>query len=142
MVALTLPEVAPGAVTLRTMGVEPDDLTFSFLYWKLAQELPGESIRGQPCRVLELVHPQRLEKVRAWLHGEYAFPLRVQWFLPGESLYNRQLEFTDFKRDGAFWYPTGIRLAGPEWRTRIQFQAAAIASPAVTPEPPDLFRKP
>ena len=92
--------------------------------------------------MLELVHPQRLEKVRAWMHEKHAFPLRIQWFLPGETLYNRQLEFSDFKRDGEFWYPTGIRMQGPEWTTRIEFAEVQIAKPAETPVPADLFHAP
>ncbi len=130
---------AGGDASLHDMGVEPEDLTFCFLYWNFVQELAPAAVRGQDCRVLELVHPKKFEKVRLWMQTEFGFPLRVQWFLPGEVLYNRQLEFTDFKRYGDFWYPTGIRMTGPEWKTQINFTSAEVARPAEKPEPADLF---
>lgn len=144
----TLPEVTlalppaekKGALTLTQLGLQPEDLTFCFLYWNFVQELEPDSVRGQACRVLELVHPQKFEKVRVWMLKEHAFPLRVQWFLPGEVLYYRQLEFSDFKKNDNFWYPTGLLLSGNGWKSQVTFAETEAARPADKPEPADLFR--
>lgn len=140
-VTLQVPE---GKVPLKLedIGLRPEDVTFSFLYWKFVREWPEENVRGQDCRVLELVHPSKPETVRVWMAKAYAFPLRIRWYRQHEDVHMRSFEFTDFKRHGDFWFPTGMRLFGPVWKTMVTFGEAEIARPDEKPEPAGLFAKP
>jgi hypothetical protein len=132
----------PGAVTLDELGVKPEDITFCFLYWRFERELAPETVRGQPCRVLDLAHPQRPERVRAWLARDLGFPLRVQWYEGDEQKPGRMLEFREFKRYGDFWFPKSLRLAGDGWKTQVTFTEADVYRPGEKPEPTHLFQVP
>lgn len=144
-VNLDLSPVAPAQMSLEKLGLQADDLTFCFLYWNFVRELPEDSMRTQTCRRLELEHPQTKARVEVWMAKAYAFPLRVRWFRAGEKTPWRSFEFTDFKRNGDFWFPVGMRLSGlvkPKWEARITFKEAEISTPSEKPEPADLFAAP
>ncbi len=144
-VNLDLSPVAPAQMTLEKFGLLPDDLSFGFLYWNFARELPEESVRGQGCRVLELANPQKKERVQVWMAKSCAFPFRVNWLREGEKEPWRCFEFKEFKRNGDFWFPVAMRLSGlvkPKWEARITFGEAEIAKPSEKPEPSDLFAAP
>jgi hypothetical protein len=144
-VNLDLSPVAPAQMSLEKLGLQADDLTFCFLYWNFVRELPEDSMRGQTCRLLELEHPQSKARVQVWMAKAYAFPLRVCWLRAGEKEPWRSFEFTDFKRNGDFWFPIAMRLSGlvkPKWDARITFKEAEIAMPSEKPEPADLFAAP
>lgn len=140
-VTLRLPG-KPGQVSLDDLGVKPEDITFCFLYWRFERERAAEEIRGQPCRVLELAHPQRPERVRAWLARDLGFPLRIEWYGDGDKVPTRKLEFRDFKRHGDFWFPKSLRLSGAGWKTMVTFTEADIYRPSEKAEPTHLFQVP
>ena len=125
---------------LEALGLEPADLTFSFLYWRLAFELPGDVVRGQDCRVLMLENPRDpLEKVKVWFARAYAFPLRVEWFRSGVAAPCRSFEFSEFKRRDRFWFPKALRLDGKDWKSQVTFGQSEVYPVAERPEPADLF---
>ncbi len=128
------------AVTLNSLGVQPGDITFSFLYWDIVRELPRDSVRGQACRVLLLENPRYRGRVRVWFHAKYAFPLKALWFRPNADTPWRTLEFKHFKKLGKFWFVKELVLSGEGWRTRVVFHKVDMASTAERPEPQGLFR--
>lgn len=141
-----LPEIKLGwpddkpKFSLEKLGLHPEDLTFSFLFWQFSRELDGESVRGQACRVMEFLHPQTGERVHAWMASDFGFPLRVHWFRKNENVFYRGFEFTEFKRQDELWFPKGLRLSGENWRGQITFleeaDAALVKDKA---PPPNLF---
>lgn len=142
-VKLELSAVKPEQLTLEKMGLQPDDLTFCFLYWTFVRELPEESVYMQKCRVLELEHPQTKARTQVWMLKECAFPMAVYWFRNGEKEAWRCFKFAkSFKHHGDFTFPTEMRLSGlaePTWEAKVTFKDAEIARPSEKPEPADLF---
>ena len=145
---VSLPEVklrqpaTKGALRLEELGLQPEDIAFCFLYWKILAELPAEDVRGQPCRVLDLQPPDKPGKVRAWMSRDYGFPLRVSWYRAGEEKPLRTFESKDFKRHGEFWFPKGMILTGENWKSRVTFDEADVYRPEEQPEPTHLFQVP
>ena len=107
--------------TLADFGIKPDDLTMSFLFWELEQELPKDSIKGQACRVFILKSPDGSEKAKAYISSSYFFPLKVEWTKINENKPYRMLEVTSFKKVNELWLIDAIMLYGPGWRTKIDF---------------------
>ena len=142
-VKLELSTVTPEQLTLEKLGLQPDDLTFCFLYWTFIRELPGESVYMQKCRVLELEHPTTKARAQVWMLKECAFPMAVYWFRSGETDAWRCFKFAkSFKHHGDFTFPTEMRLSGlvePTWEAKVTFKDAEIARPAEKMEPADLF---
>ena len=143
-VKLELSTVKPAQLTLEKMGLQPDDLTFCFLYWNVLRELPGESVYMQKCRVLELEHPTTKARAQVWMLKECAFPMAVYWFRNGEKEPWRSFKFArSFKHHGDFTFPTEMRLSGlvaPTWEAKVTFKDAEIARPSEKTEPAGLFR--
>jgi len=129
-------------IKLETLGMQPDDVTFCFLYWNLVKELAREEVRGQVCRVLVLAHPEKAEQVHAWMAKDYGFPLKLAWFKADEREPYRTFEFTDFKKKDKFWFPKAARITGPGWKSLISFDDAQVAKPQEKAEPADLFKNP
>ncbi len=128
------------ALDLTDFGVKPEDFTFSFLYWNVDEELPGQRLRGQSCRVLRLVHPRSGEVAVGWFSDKYFFPLKVCWYEADGEEPSRQLEFTDFrKQPGGFWFTKHVRLSGKGWKTRIRFEEVEVFNREDRPVPSDLF---
>ena len=125
---------------LQDLGIEPSDITFSFLYWQLEREHEAQEVRGHRCRVLELKHPETGDRVRAWFSAEHAFPLRVRTVDGGTSSVPRVIEFTEFKKEGELWYVKNLRLSkGTTWKTQVTFSRADMALAEEKPPPPSLF---
>jgi hypothetical protein len=125
-VKLTLPE-KPSKLTLEMAGIQPEDLTFAFIYWDLLYDLNFEDVRGQKCRVLELKHPRTGDKVMSWFSVKYGFPLQVYYYHKGEEKPWRILEFKDFKEyEKDFWFVKTLVIRDPEqnWRTQVTFEEA------------------
>jgi hypothetical protein len=137
-VRLDLPPVE-GEIGLRDLGIEAEDITFSFLHWDLVRELEPDSIRGQPCRVLDLTHPRKGETVRVHISRDYGFPLKAAWYHPNLDTPWRRLEFKDFKRTGEIWFVQEILLQGDDWKTRVTFDQVEGAPVSTTPPPAELF---
>ena len=137
---LQLPDPDAGGPCLADFGLEPQDVTLSFLYWELVAELAPDYVRHQPCRVLELRHPQKPVHVRAWFSRDYLFPLRVEWYRVGEPEPWRELEFREFKKySEQLWFMKTVQLRGDGWKTRVTFDQAELHMSADTPVPDDLF---
>jgi hypothetical protein len=107
---------------LADFGIKPDDLTMSFLFWKLEKELPKDSIKGQACRVFLLKSPDGSEIAKTYISSAYFFPLKVEWTKSNENKPYRMLEVTSFKKVNNLWLIDTIMLCGPGWRTKINFQ--------------------
>lgn len=130
------------ATRLGELGLRPEDLTLSFIYWEFERELATERLRTRSCRVLQLRAPDgRAEWVRVAFCVEALFPLRVEWFrdTPEDRPY-RTIEITSFRREADFWLVDGLSLQGPGWRSRITFTECA-AGRVAEGIPGDLFRK-
>lgn len=134
---LDLPEheIPPG---LFSFGVQPEDLTFAFIYWDYIRELPPDQFRRRQCRVFELAHPER-EKgtVRVWFSSQYGFPLQAQWYLPNAEEPWRELELKGAKKhDDDLWFVKEMRLEGKGWKTQVKFDEVSL-NPLEEKAPPE-----
>jgi len=136
---LTPPAVEPEP-NLHDLGIRPEDLAFSFLYWDIRREWPADSIRGQACRVIDLENAATGEWVRIWCHSRYLFPLQVHWFTADASTPHRQFEARNFKRHGDLWYVKTLALSGDSWKTQVEFSDGEMGVSAETKPPPNLFQ--
>ncbi len=110
---------------LDQVGVRASDLTMSFLYYDLDKELPEETLSAVVrCRVLQLKSPDGQELVRVFLEKDRAFPLKAEFFRPGEEKPFRTLETSGFTSKNELYYARSLRIEGPGWRTRIEFDPA------------------
>jgi|APSaa5957512622_1039677.scaffolds.fasta_scaffold53820_2 hypothetical protein len=124
---LDLPEKEepPG---LADFGVQPEDVTFAFIYWKLVRELPKTSFRRRECRVFELRHPEDGKgTVQVWFDASRGFPLQAKWFRAKEDKPWRTLELKGAKKHAAdLWFVKEMRLEGADWKTQVKFDHAEI----------------
>jgi len=112
---------------LFDFGIEPEDLTFAFIYWDFKRELPGEDFLRRPCRVMELAHPQGQGVVRVWFSASHGYPLKAEWYRPGSKEPWRTLELKGAKKhDKDLWFIKEMRLDGKGWKTRVRFDHAEI----------------
>jgi hypothetical protein len=117
-------EVPPG---LFAFGIEPEDLTFAFIYWDFRKELPAEGFLGRQCRVFELAHPQGKGSVRVWFSASHGYPLKAEWYRPDAASPWRTLELKGAKKHGKdLWFVKEMRLDGEGWKTRVRFDHAEI----------------
>lgn len=126
---------------LAEIGLRPEDLAMSFIYWDFVRELPRESISMRQCRIFLLKKDQELVKLSA--DTDYLFPLRVEWYKDqynADAVPYRTLEASKFKEVNKLWMITRLSVSGPGWRTRIDFDktSAGTSSAGV---PADLFKK-
>ena len=140
-VDLRVPSREP-EIGLTALGIAPEDVTFSFLHWDFVKELDRDKIRGQPCRVMQLRHPDTEDWADVWFSAEHFFPLKVEVHPPGEGEVARTLEFTDFKRHGDMWYIKSLTLEGPNWKTQVKFGEGEIELTEEKPPPVGLFPRP
>ena len=117
-------EIAPG---LFDFGLEPEDLTFSFLYWSFLEELPRQKNRTRDCRVMKLAHPDGKGLVQVWFDAELGFPLEAWWFKKDENSPWRKLLMKGAKKhDNGLWFVREMRLDGNNWKTRVIFDFASL----------------
>lgn len=136
---LTMPE-NESPPHLVDLGLRPEDITLSFIYWPLIAELAPATIYGQRCRVMELAHPDGDGHVRVWFSQAYYFPLRALWFERGANAPWRELEFRSFRKfDRDMWFMKTIRLSGDGWRTQVTFDDAELRALIDAEPPADLF---
>lgn len=130
---------------LANFGVKPEDLSMSFLYWTLEKELAPETFRTAACRVFLLKNPQTGEIAKIQVAADYFFPVKVEFFSDSDQLQEpvRSLEIEKFKEtDNGFWVPTRIKLQGPGWRTKVEFDRAEAAPLDPAAPPAGIFRAP
>lgn len=126
---------------LGYMGVRPSDLTMSFLYYPAVEELKPDSVRGVDCRVVMLEAPDKSERAKVHIAKNYFFPLKAEFFKPGESAPYRTLEVNSFRQSNGLYYTDELSLYGPGWRTRINFDKSAEVGPYDAAKPPAIIRK-
>ena len=124
---------------LADFGIKPDDLTMSFLFWKLKEELPAESVKAQNCRVFLLKSPDNNEIAKTFISSKYLFPLKVEWTRIKEKEPYRMMEITSFKKVNDLWLIDAVMMSGPGWRTKVEF-SKCNAGMVEKGTPKDLFR--
>ena len=128
---------------LDNAGINASDLTLGFLYYPLVRELERETVSGMvPCRVMLLEARDKSESVKVWISAEHGFPLKAEFYRPGEEKPVRTLETGGFTRRNDLYYVRTIRAEGPGWRTRIEFDAdRAELGPFDPAKPAQIIRK-
>jgi len=112
----------PGSGVLDRAGVRASDLTLGFLFYPVVKELEPATLNGFiPCRVGLFRAPDGSEEVKIYLARDYRFPLKAEFFRKGGSEPYRTLECGGFTQEEGVWYTRRIRLEGPGWATRIEF---------------------
>jgi len=107
---------------LGYVGVRASDLVMSFLFCKVEKELESELLRNMVhCRVFLLDDPEHKEKIKVWISSEHAFPLKAEFYRYGEDKRFRELEAGALTKKNDLYYVRRIRLEGPGWITRIDF---------------------
>ena len=123
-------------------GIDPRDLTMSFLFWDFQEELAKESVRGKDCRVFILKNfdKEKSEKVKVYISAEYAFPMKAEWIKNDSKDYYRSLEAKSFSKDSesGFWLVDVIKIEGKSSRTMIEFDK--IEADFEPKEPKDLYK--
>lgn len=122
-VELKLPE-KPATVSIESLGLFPEDISFTFIYWDLLHDFKHYQVAGQTCRMLELQHPVTGDRVLASFSVKYGFPLRIEHYRKTENKPWRILEFKDFKEySDDFWFIKEMVIHDPEWtwKTRVVF---------------------
>ena len=123
---------------LDNYGLRPDDLTMSFLFWDLQEELPRDSFAAQSCRVFILKSAEKNETVKVFISDKHLFPLKAEWTRDGESRPYRSMEVNSFKKVNELWVINALLLLGPGWRTKIEF-SSSDANLTENGMPEDLF---
>ncbi|MDD3695624.1 MAG: hypothetical protein PHG44_06600 [Lentisphaeria bacterium] len=122
--SLPEPEEKPG---LFDFGLEPEDLSFSFLYWDFIAELPSQKSRMRNCRIMRLAHPDNKGQVEVWFDAEYGFPLLAKWYKEEQKKPWRSLEMKGAKKyENGLWFVKEMRLDGDGWKTRVIFDFASL----------------
>lgn len=130
------------SVLIDRTGVRASDLTLDFLFYDFVREDEEETIGGfVPCRVMLLRSSDKKELVRVFLSKSHYFPLRAEFFKPGEKKPWRTLETGGFTQKNDLYYIRRLRLEGPGWRTRIEFKEADLGLFDPKAAPKNLIRK-
>ena len=127
---------------LGYVGVRAGDLMLSFLFLKPIRELEPETVSGIiPCRVFLLDDPEHKELVKVWISREHAFPFRAEFTRYGEKSPFRALEAEAFTEKNGLYYVRRLRLSGPGWSTKIDFDAdSADVAPLKNNKHPQIIR--
>ena len=133
-------EAEEGYVSISDVGLRPDDITLSFLFWNFEREYPQGRVRGQNCRVVKLKSPKGNDSVKVWLSMKYYFPLKVEWSRSDDRFIYRTLEFTGFEKIKDAWIIKELKIRGGEWKTIIKLKDNIVESITLeNPMPDDLF---
>ena len=130
---------------LGYMGLRAADLAMGFLFYPVVKELPGEKVSIVPCRVVLLEAPDKSEQVKVYIARRHYFPLKAEFFAKGKPLDgmpDRTLETSSFETKNNLYYTKTIKLSGPGWRTRVEFNSAkADINELESTNPPKIMRK-
>ena len=128
---------------LGYVGLRASDLTLSFLFCKPEKEFANENVGGVvPCRVIQLDDPAHKEKIKVWIAREHCFPMQAEFFRYGEKDSYRVLEASGFTKKNDLYYVRKLRIEGPGWRTKIDFDADSAEIGKVDPaKPPKIIIK-
>ena len=123
-------------------GVRASDLTLDFLYYDFLKEDKEETLGGfVSCRVMLLQSQDKKEFAKVYLSSTHYFPLKVEFFKTGEKTPWRTLETGGFTQKNDLYYIRRLRLEGPGWRTRIEFDEADLGLYDPKNPPKNLIRK-
>lgn len=128
---------------LGFVGVRASDLTMSFLFCKPEKEFERETVSGLiKCRVLYLNDTENKEFIKVWISEKHAFPLQAEFYRYGEKEPFRLLEASGFTQKNDLYYVKKIRLEGPGWKTRIDFDSDSAEIDKLDPTKPPRVIKP
>ncbi len=123
---------------LGQYGLRPDDLTMSFIYWGFVREEERDTVKMQECRVIVLQSPDGKEYVKVFFSAKHYFPLKVQWFKKSAASAYRNLEVTAYREVDGIYVPSELKLYGPGWRTKVDFDNISVGKDGKIPK--DLFQ--
>jgi len=128
---------------LGVYGLSPDDLLLGFLYKEMLKEEPEAKVSLYNCRVFVMNSTEAGEFARVYISTDYAVPLKVEWFKtnPAQDANAkpyRTMEIVSIKEEGDFVHIKKLRLDGPSWRTKIEFDETQSGYAAKS-VPGDLF---
>lgn len=130
-----MPNSAPGD-KLGYVGVRASDLMMSFLFCKVEKEFDSEMLRSiVHCRVFLLDDTANKEKIKVWISSEHAFPLKAEFYRYGEKERFRELEAGALTQKNDLYYVRHLRIEGPGWMTKINFDGD-MADVNILPNPP------
>ncbi|NLG12887.1 MAG: hypothetical protein GX561_01625 [Lentisphaerae bacterium] len=116
--------------SLFDFGLEPEDLTFAFIYWDFIEELPRVESRMRDCRIMRLADPTgKGGTVLVWFDTRHGFPMEAQWFEKNAQAPWRKLELKGAKRHkNGLWFVKEMRLEAIDksWKTQVKFDHAEI----------------
>ena len=125
---------------LGYVGVRASDLMMSFLFCQVEKELDDELLNGMiHCRVFLLDDKDNQEKIKVWIASEHAFPLKAEFYRYGENARFRELEASAFTQKNDLYYVRRLRLEGPGWSTRIDFDGETAEINVLQGPAPDIF---
>ena len=90
---------------------------------------------------MRLSSPDKKETVRVFLSKTHYFPLRAEFIRAGEKDPWRTLETGGFTERNGLYYVRSLRIEGPGWRTRIEFDEAELGFYKPEAAPKDLIRR-
>lgn len=108
------------------VGIKPEDLSLSFMYWDYIKEYKKDSIGVLriACRVILLGNPDGSQFAKVWLSEKHLGPLRVEWYDP-QSLKNEKplqvLTFEDFAEKNKVWVPLEVKITNSKGDLQIKF---------------------
>ena len=130
---------------LGYMGLRADDLAMGFLFYPAVKELEPAKVIVIPCRVVLLESPDKSEQVKVYISRQHYFPLKAEFFAKGKPLDgmpDRTLEMASFAKKNNLAYPKSIKISGPGWRTRVDFDPhKAEVNELESTNPPKIMRK-
>ena len=106
----------------------------------MEKEFESESLRNLVhCRVFLLDDQHNKEKIKVWISSEHAFPLKAEFYRYGEDKRFRELEAGALTKKNELYYVRRLRIEGPGWVTKIDFDGNR-ADINVLPNPaPNIF---
>ena len=125
---------------LGFVGVRASDLMMSFLFCKVEKEFESEMLKGIiNCRVFLLDDTENKEKVKVWISSEHAFPLKAEFYRYGEEKRFRQLEAGALTKKNELYYVRRLRIEGPGWVTKIDFDGDKAEVDLLPNPAPNIF---
>ena len=129
-------------VSLDSLKLRAQDITFSFLRWKFLKEHEPKTYRGLACRVMDVSSPDKKATARLWVSRKYLFPVKVVWFKTKNAQTRlRRMEFTEFKKHSEYWFVKTVKYYGKDWRSKLVLEHAVIRRAEEQPPPEKLFEK-
>jgi hypothetical protein len=128
-----------GQAALADVGIQPGDITFSFLFWDFKEDQGAETVKGNECRILHFQQAGGTERARVWVSTRYGMPMQVQWFRGTEQQPWRQLEIVKVRRVDDIWVVSAAKVSSPTWKTMVTFDDVEVKRVGETPAPVDLF---